>query len=686
MSIDDHRTTATARRRAASLSRIVAITLVVALPGVAVASVASTAGAAVTAARVTNVIGRAAAAPTSPQGWTTIASSDVPGVNNFFVGSTCADAWECWNVGGTISNSKNSPIAGVIHRYNGTAWSAVKTQAPAGRGWVFIDVTCVSNDDCWAVGAAQGTNGPPSPLTEHWNGSSWSISLDAAIHGYLLGVSCAGPDECFAVGARTDSSADQTVDLSYRWNGSSWSIEPTIATGQKYSELSGVACQSESSCWAVGTDGLNPQNSNFLPVVPAAAGDQSLVARWNGSAWSEVASPTFSDGGYLSAVTCSGPTCWAVGSITTVAGGAETALIERSDGTGWTQVQSPVFSGPGKDFLHQVTCVNPAYCVAVGADGLGPPPHAFGSGPVQPIAAIWNGSSWSSMATAPVAGNFAFLAGVACAGGAKCFAAGLYGVSHNQGLIQNLLEQLILPPGYWLAATDGGVFSFGSAEFHGVPHQGGIVAVASPGGGGYWLVSSQGAVFGFGDAAYHGRPTGKLAGPIVGIAPTSDGNGYWLVGADGGVFSFGDAAYHGSMGGRHLSSPVVGIIATADGGGYWLVGSDGGVFSFGDAAYHGSMGGRHLGAPVVGMAAAPDGGGYWLVGSDGGVFSFGDAAYHGSMGGKHLGAPVVGMAAAPDGGGYWLVGADGGVFSFGDATFGGSMGGKVLSAPVTGIA
>ena len=656
------------RRRASGTARIASIALVVALPVVAAGVVASPASAA-----------------SDQQGWNTITSSDVPGANNFFIGSTCATAWECWNVGGAIANGPNSRFSGVIQRWNGSTWSAVKTQAPASGGSVFLDVTCVSSNDCWAVGAAQGMNSPPSPLAEHWNGSSWSISATSSVHGYLLGVSCIGADECFAVGALTDSNANQTVDLAYRWNGASWSAEPTIETGQKYSELNGVACQSASSCWAVGTDGLNPQNSNFLPVLPSAAGDQSLIAHWNGSVWSEVSNPTFSDGGYLSAVTCSGPACWAVGSITTVAGGAGTALIERSEGSGWSQVQSPTFAGPGRDFLHQVTCVNPAYCVAVGADGLGSPPHAFGSGPVEPLAATWNGTSWSATATGQLPVDLGFLTGVACAGMAECFAAGLTG-THNQGLIENLSEELVLPRGYWLAASDGGVFSFGSAGFHGVPHEGGIVAVASPDGGGYWLVSSQGAVFGFGGAIYHGRATGNLAGSIVGIAPTPDGNGYWLVGSDGGVFSFGDAAYHGSMGGKHLTSPVVGIIATPDGGGYWLVGSDGGVFSFGDAAYHGSMGGKHLGAPVVGMAATPDGDGYWLAGSDGGVFSFGDAAYHGSMGGKHLGAPMVGIQVAPDGDGYWLAGSDGGVFSFGDATFGGSMGGRTLSAPITGIA
>ena len=69
-------------------------------------------------------------------------------------------------------------------------------------------------------------------------------------------------------------------------------------------------------------------------------------------------------------------------------------------------------------------------------------------------------------------------------------------------------------------------------------------------GDGYWLVASDGGVFSFGDAAFHGS-TGslKLNAPIVGMAatPTAAATGWWP--RDGGVFSFGDAAFFGSMGG-----------------------------------------------------------------------------------------------------------------------------------------
>jgi hypothetical protein len=137
------------------------------------------------------------------------------------------------------------------------------------------------------------------------------------------------------------------------------------------------------------------------------------------------------------------------------------------------------------------------------------------------------------------------------------------------------------------------------------------IAAASDGGG-YWLVASDGGVFSFGDAKFFGSTGGiVLNRPVVGMAATSDGGGYWLVAADGGVFTFGDAPFDGSMGGTVLSEPVVGITATPDDGGYRMVASDGGIFDFGDGAFFGSGTGAPLTAPVVGMAARP--GGYWVA-------------------------------------------------------------------------
>jgi sugar lactone lactonase YvrE len=280
-------------------------------------------------------------------------------------------------------------------------------------------------------------------------------------------------------------------------------------------------------------------------------------------------------------------------------------------------------------------------------------------------------------------------------------AVGTYPITCSGGTAPNYIVNdaatgelyVVLPEtGYWQAASDGGIFSFGAAGFYG--SMGGhhlnkpVVGVSgTQDNRGYWEVASDGGVFSFGDAMFWGS-TGSMVlnKPIVGIAPTPDGGGYWLVASDGGVFAYGDATFWGSTGSMVLNKPIVGIAPTPDGGGYWLVASDGGVFAFGDALFHGTPTVSPGGTPVVGIAASPKGSGYWEVAADGTVTPFGAAA--------HLAAPptvgpsgaIVGITPTADGGGYWLAGRDGGVLTAGNAAFAGSMAGSPLLASIVGIA
>jgi len=183
----------------------------------------------------------------------------------------------------------------------------------------------------------------------------------------------------------------------------------------------------------------------------------------------------------------------------------------------------------------------------------------------------------------------------------------------------------------WVAAADGHVY--GENDFSGPPannfgdmagkplNQPIVGMSPTADGQGYWLVASDGGIFTFGDAHFYGS-TGAihLNQPIVAMAVTPDGGGYWLAASDGGIFTFGDAGYYGSTGNIHLNQPVEGMIPTPDGQGYWMVASDGGIFTFGEAPFKGSAGNRQLTAPIAGMI--PNGTGYTLVGQDGQTYPF----------------------------------------------------------------
>ena len=246
--------------------------------------------------------------------------------------------------------------------------------------------------------------------------------------------------------------------------------------------------------------------------------------------------------------------------------------------------------------------------------------------------------------------------------------------------------------GYYLAARDGGMFTFGEAQFFGstgdIRLNSPIVGMeATPFPEGYWLVASDGGIFTFGSARFFGS-TGslRLNRPIVGMGAAPNGLGYWLVASDGGIFPFGSAGFHGSTGDIRLNRPIVGMAPTPSGLGYWLVATDGGIFTFGDAEFFGSTGDMVLNKPIVGMEPTPSGKGYFLVASDGGMFTFGDAEFQGSTGNMTLNAPIVGMERSRSGNGYQLVATDGGIFNFGNSKFFGSTGGTRLNQPILGMA
>lgn len=117
--------------------------------------------------------------------------------------------------------------------------------------------------------------------------------------------------------------------------------------------------------------------------------------------------------------------------------------------------------------------------------------------------------------------------------------------------------------GYRLAGTDGSVYAFG-ATYAGSAARlslaAPIVGIASTPTFGYWLVASDGGIFSYGDARFFGSAGGvRLNQPVVAIAPSPTGHGYLLVASDGGIFTFGDARFRGSASSRTKPASISGI-------------------------------------------------------------------------------------------------------------------------------
>ncbi len=252
--------------------------------------------------------------------------------------------------------------------------------------------------------------------------------------------------------------------------------------------------------------------------------------------------------------------------------------------------------------------------------------------------------------------------------------------------------------GYWLTGSDGGVFSFGNARFHGstgamVLQRPVVGMVPTADEGGYWLDASDGGIFAFGNSQFYGsipglglNPAGSglphsLNAPIVAVEPSIDDGGYFMVASDGGVFAFGDAHFAGSCPGiGGCAGAAVAVMPYGNGDGYWLVTATGNVYAFGDAP--------RLGAPdrgtVTSAVATRDGKGYWILLSDGEVFPYGDAATLGSPSSANFnsGDPATALFTTSDGAGYWVASALGAVFNYGDAPNDGGMSATHLNGDI----
>ncbi len=212
--------------------------------------------------------------------------------------------------------------------------------------------------------------------------------------------------------------------------------------------------------------------------------------------------------------------------------------------------------------------------------------------------------------------------------------------------------------GYWLVASDGGIFSFGDSSFYGsIPGVGlnpagsglpnslnapivGMVPTLT--GRGYFMVASDGGVFSFGDARFEGScpGIGGCSSPAVTVIPDHSGNGYWVVTTSGGVYAFGDAPFYGS--GPLVAVPVVDAVATPSGNGYWLLYANGAVAAFGAAtALGGPIGYVNSFNPATAIFRTADGFGYWVAAARGDVFGYGSAPYLGGMAAAGLNGEII---------------------------------------------
>jgi len=296
-------------------------------------------------------------------GLSMVASPNPPGKTNAVLyGVSCASTTDCFAVGSYLTNSWSRTL---IERWNGTNWSMVASPNPPGENYASLSgISCSTDTSCEAVGH-DTTAAWAKTLIEHWDGSSWSIINSPNPPGItyvdVSGIACQSSTDCYAVGNYSSHTWART--LVERWDGLSWSIVASPNPHGLIAWLSAVACPNSSSCYAVGHSAT-----------------QALSERWNGRSWSIVAHPS-PPGRDLLGISCSTSTrCVAVGASD------YKTLIDQLNGTSWSTVVSPTITGATFPTLNGISCERASTCYAVGAN----PTNV-----AEPLVERWNGRSWS---------------------------------------------------------------------------------------------------------------------------------------------------------------------------------------------------------------------------------------------------------------------------------------------------
>jgi hypothetical protein len=259
----------------------------------------------------------------------------------------CLSAGEYWN-------KHKKRLVPLAERWNGNSWKPLPMPDPQGaRETLLGAVSCSSGTACFAVGYLFGAS-VLRPVAEQWNGHRWVIRAVPHI-GTLHGVSCKSVTFCLAVGDYNHGPL--LKELAATWNGRGWTILRTPDPGAKGSLLNWVTCVSATWCSAVG--GQDPTATTEVPLAQV----------WNGHQWRAQSAPVPAGGSLasLAGEACdSRSSCFAVGSFVNSTG-ESVALVEHWNGRRWAPQNTPSLTGATQTSLNSIACLSATSCQAVGS-------------------------------------------------------------------------------------------------------------------------------------------------------------------------------------------------------------------------------------------------------------------------------------------------------------------------------
>ena len=313
-------------------------------------------------------------------GWNIVASPNIGTLTNDLLGVSVVSAEDIWAVGTYREPNRYRTL---ITHWDGVQWSVAPSPNQGELDNVLYAVDAIGPHDIWAVGEYSTGTGTSHTLIVHWDGVQWSIVASpngGTQQNALYGVSGTSPNDVWAVGEYGAGSGVPST-LALHWDGSQWIVVPTPSPGTSYSVLQGVVAMPGGEAWAVGRYG------------PGGGVSFTLTLRWNGTAWSQVPSPNpGSSYNLLNGVDASSPTdIWAVGQYSDADYNDHTLTIHWN-GSAWSQVPSP---SPGyqEEELYAVSVIASDDAWAVGY-------YEDPTGRDLTLALHWDGGGWEVIPSA----------------------------------------------------------------------------------------------------------------------------------------------------------------------------------------------------------------------------------------------------------------------------------------------
>jgi hypothetical protein len=214
--------------------------------------------------------------------WSVVPSPNNGGLlDNRLLSVEAVSATDVWAVG--YYYDEEAVARTLTEHWDGTDWRVISSpnNGDVTQNNYLFDLAVVSASDIWAAGYYLNANDLPRSLLLRWDGSQWNVTSSPAIGSgpnILYSIDASSATDVWAVGYYA-TSGYYYRPLTQHWDGSEWTVVASPYSEDGNDVLYSVETVSSTDAWAVGRIG------NYYSAL------QILTQHWDGTSWTSVRAP-----------------------------------------------------------------------------------------------------------------------------------------------------------------------------------------------------------------------------------------------------------------------------------------------------------------------------------------------------------------------------------------------------------